>query len=77
MKLPNNDPRRPDAMDAGLRKAIEVPLKLARHVDALWDVLIRLASVGNINCKSDLQVRYSTRSLAPFALFAISYSVSM
>lgn len=44
------------AMEAGLRKAIAVPLHLAKHVDSVWDVLIQLASVGNINCKSDLQV---------------------
>lgn len=49
------------AMDAGLRKAIAVPLKLAQHVDAVWDVLAELAAVGNINCKSDLQVNLITR----------------
>lgn len=44
------------AMEAGLRKAIAVPLGLAKHVDSLWDTLVELAAVGNINCKSDLQV---------------------
>lgn len=58
MKLsPGED--RDKAMDAGLRNAIGVPLNLAKHVDAVWDVLVRLAEVGNINCKSDLQVKVS------------------
>lgn len=45
------------AMEAGLRRAISVPLRLAQHVDAVWETLIEMAAVGNINCKSDLQVR--------------------
>jgi glutamate formiminotransferase/formiminotetrahydrofolate cyclodeaminase len=44
------------AMEAGLRRAISVPLRLAQHVDAVWETLIEMAAVGNINCKSDLQV---------------------
>lgn len=44
------------AMEAGLRQAINVPLNLAKHVDAVWETLIKMAAVGNINCKSDLQV---------------------
>lgn len=47
---------RAEAMEAGLRKAIAVPLNLAKHIDTVWDTLVQLASVGNINCKSDLQV---------------------
>lgn len=47
---------RESAMDAGLRQAINVPLNLAKHVDTVWDTLVQMAAVGNINCKSDLQV---------------------
>jgi len=44
------------AMDLGLRQAINVPLALAQHVDTMWQLLIQMAAVANINCKSDLQV---------------------
>ena len=47
---------RESAMEAGLRKAIDVPLNLAKHVDSVWETLVQMAVVGNINCKSDLQV---------------------
>ena len=54
------------AMEAGLRKAIAVPLGLAQHVDSVWPVLMELAAVGNINCKSDLQVRFFFFSFLAF-----------
>jgi len=47
---------RATAMDAGLRRAIDVPLTLAKHADSMWQWIIPLAKVANINCKSDLQV---------------------
>jgi len=47
-----------EAMEAGLRKAIAVPLNLAKHVDSVWEALIGMATIGNINCKSDLQVKH-------------------
>jgi formiminotetrahydrofolate cyclodeaminase len=60
MKLPQGTEAeksaRAEAMDQGLRKAINVPLNLARHVNGVWQQLIEMARVGNINCKSDLQV---------------------
>ena len=40
----------------GLKVAIEVPFKLANTVNGIWGALEEMASVGNINCKSDLQV---------------------
>ena len=43
-------------MEAGLRKAIDVPLYLAKYVDSVWKTLVQMTAVGNINCKSDLQV---------------------
>ena len=45
-------------MERALHKAINVPLSLARHVNSVWHYLTELAKVGNINCKSDLQVRW-------------------
>lgn len=56
MRLPISDPQRSEAIEAGLRKAIQAPLKLARFIDTIWDAIINLASVGDINYKSDLQV---------------------
>jgi len=47
---------REEAMDKALKRAVEVPLTVAKKVNQLWDVLKELALVGNINCKSDLQV---------------------
>ena len=44
------------AMQQGLKVAIDVPFKLVKTVNGLWPTLIEIAEVGNINCKSDLQV---------------------
>jgi len=61
MKLPQGTGEeraaRAAAMEAGLRCAIDVPLSLAKHADSMWQWLVPLARVANINCKSDLQVR--------------------
>jgi len=60
MKLPQGTGEeraaRAAAMEAGLRCAIDVPLSLAKHADSMWQWLVPLARVANINCKSDLQV---------------------
>ena len=45
------------ALDAGLKTAVSVPFGLAQKANSVWDILMELAQVGNINCKSDLQVR--------------------
>ena len=44
------------AMENGLLTAVQVPLCVARVVSSLWPTLKELSTVGNINCKSDLQV---------------------
>ncbi|WAQ93565.1 FTCD-like protein [Mya arenaria] len=44
------------ALQQGLCTAIQVPLTVARISNSLWGPLTELAMVGNINCKSDLQV---------------------
>ena len=48
--------KRKAAMQQGLKVAIRVPFSLAETVNDLWPTMIDLAKVGNINCKSDLQV---------------------
>jgi len=48
--------RREKAMQEGLKKAVGVPLKLAQTASALFTPLLELSEIGNINCKSDLQV---------------------
>lgn len=60
MKLPKTteeeNAKREEAMEQGLKKAISVPYNLAVTVNKIWGVLAELAEIGNINCKSDLQV---------------------
>lgn len=60
MKLPadteEDKSMKEEALQEGLQTAITVPLTVARIVSALWEPLKELAAVGNINCKSDLQV---------------------
>lgn len=47
---------REQAMESGLVTAVQVPLCVAKLVTTLWPLLKELALVGNIKCKSDLQV---------------------
>ena len=60
MKLPKTTTEethtRAEAIEAALHSAVSVPLKLAMKVDSLWETMMKLAVVGNITCKSDLQV---------------------
>ena len=43
-------------MQRSLRNAVAVPMSVMLKTNELWDTLKELAKVGNINCKSDLQV---------------------
>lgn len=45
-----------EAMQEGLKKAIEVPLKTMKLGDSAWDALIGVAQFGNIASKSDIEV---------------------
>ena len=47
---------RENAMQEGLKKAVSVPMKLAMTASALFAPMQELVQLGNINCKSDLQV---------------------
>ena len=50
--------RRAQAMDSGLKKAIEVPLTLMRLAHKCWPHMTTLAEHGNITTLSDLKVNY-------------------
>ena len=43
-------------MQEGLHTAIRVPLTVSRLANSMWPYLKDLAQIGNINCRSDLQV---------------------
>jgi glutamate formiminotransferase/formiminotetrahydrofolate cyclodeaminase len=45
-----------EKMQAGLKKAIEVPLTTMKLGDSAWEAMIETAKVGNIASKSDIQV---------------------
>jgi glutamate formiminotransferase/formiminotetrahydrofolate cyclodeaminase len=44
------------AMQTGLKKAIEVPLKTMKYGDSAWVWMIEIAKYGNIASKSDVEV---------------------
>ena len=44
------------AMQAGLKKAVDVPLTTMRIVDTCWETMEEMARHGNLNSKSDLEV---------------------
>jgi glutamate formiminotransferase/formiminotetrahydrofolate cyclodeaminase len=60
MRMPkhSNDEKklRNDKMQEGLKKAINVPMKVMRVGDSCWEWMIQMAKYGNIASKSDLEV---------------------
>lgn len=60
LRLPKNSPEekelRNEAMQNGLKKAIEVPLNTMKYGDSAWDWMIEIAKFGNIASKSDIEV---------------------
>ncbi|MCX6153289.1 MAG: glutamate formimidoyltransferase [Candidatus Kapabacteria bacterium] len=60
MRLPKNTSEEREirfaAMQAGLKKAIEIPLHTMRLGDSAWDAMIGVACFGNIASKSDIEV---------------------
>lgn len=58
--LPKDTPEqaraRQAALQAGLRKAIEVPLQTMRLADRCWEPLVDMAAHGNLASRSDLEV---------------------
>lgn len=55
-KTPEEEALRDQALQEGLKKAVEVPYNLAKEVNCLWPTLVQLATVGNLQTISDLQV---------------------
>ncbi|XP_071550093.1 formimidoyltransferase-cyclodeaminase-like [Panulirus ornatus] len=60
MKMPQKTQQeriiRETAMKTATDEIIQVPLTLIRKVNDVWDALAEMAKIGNINCRSDLQV---------------------
>merc|ERR1711860_162988 len=60
LKLPKGSEEeqlvRERALQNGLKTAVKVPMTLATKASGLFTPLKQLAKLGNINCKSDLQV---------------------
>jgi len=48
--------QRRQAIEAGLQKAVEVPLAVLRLADGSWDAMVEMARHGNIASRSDLEV---------------------
>ncbi len=53
---PQHEAIRKTGMQAGLRKAVEVPLSTMRMADAAWSAMIAMADHGNFASRSDLEV---------------------
>jgi glutamate formiminotransferase/formiminotetrahydrofolate cyclodeaminase len=47
---------RHDAMQAGLKVAVEVPLEVMRTADRCWEAMLEMAREGNLASRSDLEV---------------------
>ena len=47
---------RTNAMQEGLKKAIQIPLATMHYGDEVWDAMINVAKYGNIASKSDIEV---------------------
>ena len=43
-------------MRQGMLTAVQVPMCVAQIANEMWSPIKELAKIGNINCKSDLQV---------------------
>jgi glutamate formiminotransferase/formiminotetrahydrofolate cyclodeaminase len=60
MRLPQGSEEekrlREEKMQAGLKKAIEIPLGTMKIADAAWEKMLEVARIGNIASKSDVQV---------------------
>jgi glutamate formiminotransferase/formiminotetrahydrofolate cyclodeaminase len=54
---------RSEAMQNGLKKAIEIPLSTMKYADAAWEAMIEVAKYGNIASKSDVEVGASALAM--------------
>jgi glutamate formiminotransferase/formiminotetrahydrofolate cyclodeaminase len=60
LRMPKENPqqkeKRSEAMQKGLKKAIDIPLSTMRLADTAWDALSNIARFGNIASASDVEV---------------------
>jgi len=60
VKMPKKDPQEEQLREIGMQRALHnavaVPMNVAKTTNTLWPHLTELAKIGNINCKSDMQV---------------------
>ncbi len=60
MRLPQNTDEetaiRRQAMQDGMKVAIEVPMQTIKTADSVWDDLVEVAKIGNFSSRSDLEV---------------------
>ncbi|XP_054479495.1 formimidoyltransferase-cyclodeaminase [Anoplopoma fimbria] len=80
LKMPKNNAeqikRRQAEMQAGLQRAVSVPLALADRISLLWSPLKEMVVYGNIACKSDAQVAAKALEAAVFgAYFNVSINL--
>lgn len=65
-KLPKSTPEEVTAREKALleatKKCVEVPLETMRNAAAIWPWLQEAATIGNFNCRSDIQVRNAKQS---------------
>lgn len=55
-KTEEDKQKRFEKMQQGLKKAIKVPLSTMKFGSNAWEMMIKVAKLGNINSKSDIQV---------------------
>lgn len=48
--------KRNEAMEKGMKVAIEIPMKTIKTADRIWDNLVEIAKIGNFNSRSDIEV---------------------
>ncbi|KAI3366210.1 hypothetical protein L3Q82_010035, partial [Scortum barcoo] len=61
--------RREAAMQAGLQRAVGVPLALSERISVLWPYLKEMVVYGNIACTSDAQVAAKALEAAVFGAY--------
>lgn len=66
---PEEEEKREKALQDGLRSAVEVPLNVIKTATKVWNPMVELAKIGNINSKSDLQVGARSLETAVWGAF--------
>ncbi|XP_077128542.1 formimidoyltransferase-cyclodeaminase-like [Ranitomeya variabilis] len=73
LKLPKDteeqQQKRFQALQNGLKEAVGVPLSLAEKISALWKPLLELSKYGNASCISDLQVAAKALEIEVFGAY--------